>query len=316
MDGEVCGELWVLNRNASDTSQLLLLLIILNIISFLLIVFLNSSAVIAIWRLEQIAGSTKEILLNLAITDLLSGLLSELLWIIFMGTQLAGYQNCILAKATTFCGLVLWTVSFSTLVLASIERYMCIFRPFSHNAVNTSKRFSAIIACIWVTGILLSILYQFQVMKETLLIMGAVVNSIGCSVIGFVYVRVCHFAYKVRKEIKAQAQSVHNESREAQPIRRRGSFNMVALIVGLSILFYFPYGVSLYITTLSSTKVDARTFSFLWTLTLSNALIDPICYFLLNKTLRHKILDLWKNILKMETASLERPISLRDTERT
>ena len=288
-----CGEIWVTHPNSSNATETLLILISINGVSLSLAIFLNASAMIALKQIQDIPGGNKVTLFNLSLADFLSGLLSQVLWIVFMTVQMLGHQICPLAKVVTFCGLTLLTVSFSTLVLASIERYIAIFYPFHHERITNSRVFFYLTLSIWFIALVASTLHLFPVMKPTVNIILAVIDSIGCCIITYSYVRVFHFAYKVRQEIKDQASSVGNRQRGRNNRRERGSVKMIAVVVGLSLLFYFPYGISLYIAMFTSIKIDAKAFQALWTFALANSFIDPICYFMFNKKLRKKMIALW-----------------------
>ena len=267
----------------------------INGISLSLAIFLNVSAMIVLTRIQDIPGGNKLTLFNLSLADFLSGLLSQVLWIAFMAAQLLGHQICSLARLATFCGLTLYIVSFSTLVLASIERYICIFYPFLHARITDSRIFVYIILCIWFTALLNSILYLFSDMKTAVTACFTLLNSAGCCIMAYIYARMCHLAYKVRKEIKDQAASVGNQQTEWQSRRERRSVRMIAVVVGVSLLVYFPYGICLYIGTFTPIKIEAKVFDVIWTLALTNSFMDPICYFMFNKTLRKKMIALWRS---------------------
>ena len=288
-----CGEIWVLNPNANYLSGTLIILILINGLSLCLTVFLNLSAMIVMWRIDHISGSNRPILFNLSLVDLLSGLVSQVLWITFMATQLSGNQFCSLARAATFCGLTLFAVSFLILVFASIDRYICIFHPFVYERVSSSGLFVKIIGCIWFTSLSTSVLYLFPEMKTAINVGVAVINSIGCCVITFIYARVIHLAFKVHQQIQDQMASVSNWPTNRHEGRHRGSIKMTSFVVALSLLCYCPYGISLFITTFTNTKIDPKVFGVLWTVALANTSIDPICYFVFNKTLRQRLLALW-----------------------
>ena len=290
-----CGQIWVMDLNSSNASEIIVVLISINGVSLSLAIFLNVSAMIVLKRIQDIPGGNKVTLFNLSLADFLSGILSQVLWIVFMTGQLLGHQICPLANATTFCGLMLYIVSFSTLVLASIERYICIFYPFLHARITDTRIFLYIIICIWFTGLLNSILYIFPVMKTAVTGCFALINSIGCFIMAYIYARVCHLAYKVRKEIKDQAASVGNQQTERQDRKERRSVRMIAVVVSVSLLVYFPYGICLYIGTFTDTIIEAKVFDIIWTLALTNSFLDPICYFMFNKTLRKKMIALWRS---------------------
>ena len=283
-----------MDPNTHNATEILVAFITINGVSLSLAIFLNVSAMIVLKRTQDIPGGNKMTLFNLSLADFLSGFLSQVLWIAFMTGQLLGHQVCSLANATTFCGLLLWTVSFLTLVLASIERYICILYPFSHERITNSRLFFYITLSIWFVAVLASILYLFPVMKPAVNISLGVINCIGCCIITYSYARVFHFAYKVRQEIQDQASSIGNRQTSRNNRRERGSIEMMAVVVGLSLLFYFPYGISLYIAIFTNIKIDAKAFQALWTFALANSFIDPICYFMLNKTLRKKMIALWR----------------------
>ena len=287
-----CGELWVMDPSTENATEILLILIAVNGVSLSLAMFLNLSAMIVLKQIEDIPGGNKVILFNLSLADFLSGFLSQLLWIALMAAQLMGYQVCSLAKAATFCGLMLWMVSFSVLVLASIERYICIFYPFFHERISNSRVFICITLLIWLKAILVSILYNFSLLRTAVNIGFAVINSIGCCTIAFIYASIYHVTCKVRKEIQDQAASVGNHQTNS---RRDGRFiNLVAVVVGLSLLFYIPFAILVCISIFTDIKINVKVIQILWTLVLANSFIDPICYFMLNKKLRRKLIALWK----------------------
>ena len=281
-----------MDPNTNNATEILVAFITINGVSLSLAIFFNVSAMVALKQMQDIPGGNKVTLFNLSLADFLSGLLSQVLWIIFMTAQLLGHQICPLAKVVTFCGLLLLIVSLSTLVLATVERYISIFYPFFHERITNSRVFYITLS-IWFVAVLASTLHIFPAMKPTVNICLAAINSIGCCIITGTYARVFHFAYKVRQEIQAQASSVGNRQTGRNNIRERGSVKMIAVVVGLSLLFYFPYGISLYIGMFTSIKFDGKTFQALWTFALANSFIDPICYFMFNKKLRKKMIALW-----------------------
>ena len=282
-----------MDPNTNNGSGILLTLISINGVSLSLTMFLNISAMIVLRWIQDVPGGNKVTLFNLSLADFLTSLLSQVLWIAFMTAQLLGHRICPLAKAATFCGLMLLTVSSSILVLASIERHICIFYPFVHERIANSKIFFHITLSIWLIALLASTLYLFPVLKPAVSISLAVINSIYCCIIAYIYARVFHFAFKVQKEIQDQASSVGNWQTGRNNRRERGSVKMMTVVVGLSLLFYCPYGISLYIMTFTNIKIDAKSFQAFWTFALANSFIDPICYVMLNKKLRKRMTALW-----------------------
>ena len=268
----------------------LISLIVVNSVNLIITIFLNLSAIIVIWQLEDVAGSSRILLLSLSFTDLLNGMISQPIFITFMSVQVAGKNICILAKIVTFVGLTLWVASFSTLVLASIERYLCIFHPFIHERINASKTFAVLLVSFWATGLLMAGLYQIEGIIKELSIIAAIFNASGCLLMAFVYIRVYYLAQKVRREIRDQAQSVGNQGNHSSR-----SANMIAVIVALSIICYAPYAIAVYIDSLSDMRVAALLFDWFWTLVMVNSAFNPICYCLLNKSLRDRTLDMWRN---------------------
>lgn len=286
----ICGTSWVIDIGKDDSNSNLISLIAVNSLNSIITIFLNLSAIVIIWRLEQVPGSSRILLLSLSFTDLLTGMISQPIFITFMSLQVAGKNICILAKIATFVGLTLWVASFSTLVLASIERYLCIFYPFIHERINASNMFAVLLASFWVTGLLMASLFQIEGIIKELSMIAAMFNAAGCLIMALVYIRVYYLAQKVRREIRDQAQSVGNQSDHSSR-----SANMIAIIVALSLISYIPYGVAVYIDSLSDLRVAALLFDWFWTLVMANSTINPICYCLLNKSLRKRTFDLWRN---------------------
>ena len=184
----ICGTSWVIDISKDGSMSNLISLIVVNSVNLVITIFLNLSTIIVIWRLQDVAGSSRILLLSLSFTDLLNGIISQPIFVTFMSLQVAGKNMCILAKIATLVGLTLWVASFSTLVLASIERYLCIFHPFIHERINASKTFAVLLASFWATGLLMAGLYQIEGIIKELSIIAAIFNASGCLLMALVYI--------------------------------------------------------------------------------------------------------------------------------
>ena len=311
MQSNDCGEIWVLNPNIDNVSNILAVLMSINGVSLCCTVFLNASALVVIWQANHIPGSDRVILLSLSLANLLSGLISQVLWLSFMATQLTGNQICAIAKGVTFFGLLLGTVSFSVLVLASIERYLCIFHPFVHERISRSRTFAKIIVCLWFKALSISLMYPFPALRAAVSIGIAATASLGCCAIAFIYARVCYLAYKVHQQIQDQARSVHNCSIR----RQQGSIKMTAFVVGLTVLLYLPCGISLYMMIFARMTINVTAFNFLCTIAITTTAVDPICYFILNRTIRRKLIALWRCTFRDDVTEIRTVAILTRTER-
>ena len=250
----------------------------------LMTLLLNSIEFIVIWNAKQCVGTRKSILLNLCASDLLHGLTTQTMYIIFIGFQLHGRLVCFLPKVATYSCVLLTQVSILGLLIASVERYLCIIHPYIHQRYLHSYLWAILGISIWFIAITVTVLFHFGYGGGPLL---SAFILIVCVCVGFIYVKIYYAAMKARKEIRKQHATVGNVEQRARP----PAANMIAALVAISIVCYGPFTYCMLATTYdNSIYFDALVVNWLWCLLTLNTVLNPICYCIINKTLRRNLL--------------------------
>ena len=290
-----CATTWIIRNTYGKSLAHIISLLTVNALLTLVGIFLNVSEILVILRLSSIPGTTKGILLNLCVADILALIINEPMYIVLLSFELRGMTICPLANAVSIYCVALWVVSFSILILASFERFLCIQRPFMYERIKNTRLATILIASIWILAIGISFWSWYKIKVSGLLmplILYAVCayTGIGSATIVFLYAKIYYSAYKARQRIRAQTRSIHG-TREN---RGRPKANMIALIVALTLICYAPLSLSNLLESMKLITVGSIAINWFWSLMMLNTCVNPICYSILNKTLRRKLLELWR----------------------
>ena len=281
----LCNTNWIVDPEGNKTNIATLLGI--QVFLVLITLFLNAVEFIVVWGAKECVGTKKAILLNLCISDFLHGLITQLIYTVFLAFQLNGRIICVVARACMSTCLLLTQVSSLGLLLASAERYLCIVHPFVHQRYEGSCLWVFSVAIVWTVAVIITILYYLNY-KGGLILAASLV--ITCVSIGFMYAKIGILAIKARKEIQQQCASVGREQR-----KNRNSAKLIALLIVLSIICYAPFSYCILVTSVGRSNRSERVIvNWLWCLLTVSSVLNPICYCLINKTLRQKCLELFR----------------------
>ena len=282
-----CSEFWVINTDNNEYGSQLLGIILFNCLSSVVTFILNSVCFLTIWRLETLPNGTQLILLNLCVADLLTGTVSQPIYIIFLSLQKSGLTSCLLAAVSTSINLGLASASLSLLVVASTERYFSLFCPFWYEQfiIGWKPKLMAII--IWIYAVMTASLYSVKSIKRPVFMTTMIFFCLGCVWIGFVYTKVLHFAFKVRNRVTKEEKTYHLARDNQHAFKSITGFLVIVCIV-----CYSPHFITNYYDFFSSKQTDQLVMNWTWTLVLANSFINPICYCIKNVEIRKGVLKL------------------------
>ena len=282
-----CNEYWVVNIERNSFSNELITIMVFHCISSLLTVILNAICLLAIWRLETLQAGTQLILLNLCAADLLTGGVSQPIFLVFEGMQINGSTKCSIASVSASLFLGLASASWSLLVIASTERYFSIFYPFRyHEFINGSKP-KAIVGVVWMNVVIVTGLYHIVRIRRHLMITSVILNGLGCIWMGLIYTRMLYFASHVRRRVKTEQETSRKISKTQQVVK-----SVTGFLVVVSIVCYSPYSITMYYDFFSSHHTDQILVNWLWCLILANSFINPLCYCVKHTEIRKGVLKL------------------------
>ena len=285
MKNWICNEHWVITIENNISYSNFITLIVVNFLSSVVTVVLNSISLVAIWRLQSLEDGTQLILLNLCVADLLTGAVSQPLYIVFLGLQITGLTQCLIANVLSSIGLGLATASFHMLLVASTERYIGLFYPYWHQQLVNGFKPKAAAVLVWITALVGACLHNINIIKNWLPVILMVLNCLELVCLSFIYARVFHLACKVRKQVRQQEKACRfdrNNKRSLLNIKD----SITGLLVMVSLICYIPYLVTMNYDFFSAHQTEQVLKNWLWTLILANSFINPLCYNMKNKDIR------------------------------
>ena len=281
----LCEIYWIMDPEVSRDS----IITFACIQSFFVLVtlFANAIEIIVVWGAEECVGTKKVILLNLCVSDFLHGLTTQVVYIVFLVFQVYGRTICFLAQVAMSSCLLFTHVSILSLWLASAERYLCIIHPFVHQRYLHSNLWPITVAMVWGVAIFIAIFCHFYYVGGLALAVSIVISCVG---IGLMYVRIASVVIKARKVIHQQHASVGSVDE-----RSGRSAMLFAVLVVLTIMCYAPFSYCVLLKGIGIlTQSEKIILNSLWCWLIVSSVLNPICYCLMNKTLRRKCLKLFK----------------------
>ena len=245
----------------------------------------------AVLRKTDLRTVANTSILCLAFTDLLVGLFVQPCYLVYQASKLAAGPHdfpCVQLLIYSFLGVICICMSFLTLILISLERYMAVFHPYRYIEKVNTKRVIALAVTSWCVSITVLLVVRFlfgiNSNQETGVISLIIVTNFV--VTSFVYFRI----FRLVKQCNAQVnvQMSHNTSTSGSPPTQMQSNSneakaskTVAFIAGTLFLCFAP--------TLCATIVDqagvARKdllyhviYPIAETVVLLNSCINPVIY--------------------------------------
>ena len=284
-----CGEYWVLDIGTNKLDGELTSLIVFNCFSAVLTVTINSVCLIALWHLKTLQDGTRVILLNLCVADLLTGTVSQPLYIIFVGLQKFGFTQCLMASILTSVNFGFSSASFFMLIAASAERYFSVFYPFKYELFINGWQPRFVIVAVWMNAILTSSFYGIVGLKKQVVITAVLSSCIGCILVGLMHAKILYFAFNVRRLVRD-----HTQARRLTRNSQHYFKSLTGFLVTVSVICYSPYFISMYHDFVSVNETSQIVVNWLWSLILANSFVNPVCYFVKNTKIRKGVIRLIK----------------------
>lgn len=128
----------------------------------------NILVFMAVLRKVQLRTVANTSILCLAFTDLMVGVFVQPSYVVYQASKLNASPNsfpCDKLLIYSFSGVICICMSFLTLILISLERYMAVFYPYIYEAKVNSRRVICVTVTVWTVsiGILLSVRFLFGI---------------------------------------------------------------------------------------------------------------------------------------------------------
>lgn len=201
----------------------------------------------AVLRKTDLRTVANTSILCLAFTDLLVGLFVQPCYLVYQASKLAAGPHdfpCVQLLIYSFLGVICICMSFLTLILISLERYMAVFHPYRYIEKVNTKRVIALAVTSWCVSITVLLVVRFlfgiNSNQETGVISLIIVTNFV--VTSFVYFRIFRLVKRCNAQVNVQMSQMQSNSNEAKASKT------VAFIAGTLFLCFAP--------TLCATIVD------------------------------------------------------------
>ena len=269
------------------------LCLIYNIIQTFLIIVLNYAAIHAFYKSSQLRRKTTFfIVMVLSANDLVTGLVVEPLFLIHLGREISGNENCfVFMWYVVTLGLVL-PFSMITFLVLNFEIYLSVVHPIFHKTKVTNRRILFLLIVLWSLHIIRQYLFVFLFSKNTVSLILSGLMTFSMLALVFVHVRIFVTVYK-RRRIEP---NVHGEKTLLRGVREAKSCIAVLLC---TVCCYLPYSIEI---GLKENTVLAVALFVPWSTTV-----------LLSASVLNSVIFYWRNaILRKRAKSVLRNFSLRN----
>ncbi len=236
------------------------------------------------------------LVMNLVVTDLVMGLFTQPLTAVEFSMIATGKESCEISVISNPISFYLAIVSFTTLTLLAMDRYVKFLHPFRHIWFSRKSVTFTAITFAWIIPLwpvlITTISHSMNVMDEFILYYGATFVTINI----FCNVRIGHLIKKQRKRIRDE--QLRFQRIEAH--KKEASLAILGILLFVSsVLCYLPV-ICLSAFAMETNRGPKRTIGFLtywgWTIAGLSPFMNPIvkCYRLSN--LRTAIMRLFGKV--------------------
>ena len=265
-------------------SDILIMLMILNIFISITATIGNLVVLLTIWRSPHLHSPSKTLLFGLALSDLCVGLASEPLNVGFQAVLFnnsSKLTSCTLIKIRILVFAILTGVTLLTVTAMSVDRYLAIYLHLRYDQVVTEKKTRKVILCVWLISCLPLVIIIFHPM--TSLLVGTVTIAVCLLIISFVWVRI----YQVVRLHQAQIQDqVAVASQSFNMARFRNSAISTMLVLVIVLVCYTPLLASNIRLAVKLIPSNAVLLEVSHTLVVLNSSLNPLVYFWRQRDLR------------------------------
>lgn len=252
----------------------LVLNITLNSFICITAIFGNLLILVTIWRNQPLRSSPSTILLSgLALSDLCVGFISEPIYITLQVSLVhSGDTSCSLIVVSLVFNFFMSTVTFLTMILISIDRYLAISFHLRYQEIVTERRAKTVIFVLWlISGVSIPALLEYT---HFYIWFTSAVITVGIVVVSFAWVRI----YQVVRHHQVQIQDqMQIQGQQLNMARLRKSAVNTMFILFVFILCYSPFAAVLVMFTMGEMSNNG-VLIYTYNLLLLNSSINPLVY--------------------------------------
>ena len=258
-----------------------------------MIVFINMLCLITMIKASALWKPSDVLLKCMVFCDLLMGIFSVPFWLVSLLLVYYSYPNCLLYRFTVFSGYFVGSLSFLTITLITLDRYVSIWKPYFYVKLTAKKNVYKIEITLMSLFALLGVSSPFVFDNYSLQ------AAVLCLVFLIVFIADLLLYVKINQKIKAidnyykylvgktfATTNVTNYEKKGQVIN-------LAMVLAL-VFSYCPYFVLQLLHILAVLEDDLAYALGIWGYILISikSLVNPILYCISGKEFRKKLLNL------------------------
>lgn len=253
---------------------------VVNIIIIISTVLLNTGTIIAYWKSTQLRKKMSYFLVMLqSCADLTNGLFGNAGFVLMLVKDILHDSDCkanITVDLTSSCFVAL---SFVTLILLNIERYLTIVHPFyARNKVTKSR---LLLAAVVLWSLAFAVTVPCKMFSQTISDYLSGITILVVIMASVYFYTAIYFASRRTAHGCRSEQEMRSEARKAQDIKLAKS---CAIVVGCTFLCYTPYAIF----CLPIFRSNVRWLVLYWAVTLgcASSSLNSLIFFWRNPVLR------------------------------
>ena len=270
---------------------------VINILLTPVAVILNGLTLYTIYRCRRLHTVSNYILCSLALNDLLSGCITQPLFAALILNMTHCGARCHLYVISTMCGYFLSSISFLSLFLISMDRYLSIFYPYTYQKITANKSAAIrVIGATWIFCLVVVVASWFTPQLAIHTYMATVLIPVIFLWSFFVHTRTLCLVRRINREVVALRRitrnargSITNDNDHGQMTSR--ATKVAAMILIAMFVTYIPHNIFAVMRNyVQLTEFEHDVFLWAVTLVLLNSTLNPLIYCWQLKELRNKIL--------------------------
>ncbi|XP_065061510.1 histamine H1 receptor-like [Rhopilema esculentum] len=179
---------------------------IINGLSMLTAVLGNLMILFILWKFERLHFPSTVLVASLCLCDLIIGLIVQPLSILIRVLEMKYHSNCQMKTAYRYFGIFAVGLSVVSIAMVSVDRCLAVTFPFRYQKFARNSRYGKIVAIVWVTWGLLSVMPLIKGIPITIsyqLLFGLVVGFFIMIILS--YFKIIRVMYRQRRRIAAAA---------------------------------------------------------------------------------------------------------------
>ena len=249
-----------------------------NIILMIVSIIANSLVIAAVWKTPSLRYPSILFLCNLALSDVIVGLVVEPLFITVELLKLHGYpkgDNCRLHTAFITIGRLVGEVSFATVTLTSVDRFLAIHYPLRYDTIVTNSRAYFIVISCWVVCAFCSSLNHWSWTAYSCVVVVFMAVFLGISTV--IQIKIYRIVRRHRREIQAQEQAVHI-THHFNLVQFTKSCVNTFLVYCVVLLCYLPFFIVCILSSIDDKAISPLVWKLVHTAMFLNSALNPFLY--------------------------------------